>query len=61
MNNKTVSSLFVLFAIVSIGMTAPIAFAEHSMSATVKNAEGSSAQGCEPDCFIPSTVVIGVG
>jgi predicted secreted protein with PEFG-CTERM motif len=61
MNNKTISSLFVLFAIVSIGMTAPIAFAEHSMSATVKNAEGSSAIGCEPDCFIPNTVVIGVG
>ena len=37
MNNKTVSSLFVLFAIVSIGMTAaPGAFAEHSMNATVE-------------------------
>ena len=42
MNNKTVSSLFVLFAIVSIGMTAaPGAFAEHSMNATVENAAGS--------------------
>ena len=62
MNNKTVSSLFVLFAIVSIGMTAaPSAFAEHSMNATVENAEGSSSSGCEPDCFIPSTVTIGVG
>ena len=62
MNNKTVSSLFVLFAIVSIGMTAaPGAFAEHSMNATVENAVGSSTPGCEPDCFIPATVTIGVG
>ena len=62
MNNKTVSSLFVLFAIVSIGMTAaPSAFAEHSMNATVENAQGSSTPGCEPDCFIPATVTIGVG
>jgi predicted secreted protein with PEFG-CTERM motif len=62
MNNKTVSSLFVLFAIISIGMTAaPSAFAEHSMNATVENAQGSSTPGCEPDCFIPATVTIGVG
>ena len=62
MNNKTISSLFVLFAIVSIGMTAaPGAFAEHSMNATVENAVGSSTPGCEPDCFIPATVTIGVG
>ena len=62
MNNKTLSSLFVLFAIVSIGMTAaPSAFAAHSMNATVENAEGSSTPGCEPDCFIPATVTIGVG
>ena len=64
MNNKTVSSLFVLFAIVSIGMTAaPSAFAEHSMNATVENAQGSSTPGCEDtnECFIPSTVTIGVG
>ena len=62
MNNKTLSSLFVLFAIVSIGITAaPSAFAEHSMNATVENADGSSTPGCEPDCFIPATVTIGVG
>ena len=62
MNNKTVSSLFVLFAIVSIGMTAaPDAFAEHSMNATVENAQGSSTPGCEPDCFVPATVTIAVG
>ena len=62
MNNKTLSSLFVLFAIVSMGITAaPSAFAEHSMNATVENADGSSVPGCEPDCFIPATVTIGVG
>ena len=64
MNNKTVSSLFVLFAIVSIGMTAaPSAFAEHSMNATVESAEGSSIPGCEEtnECFLPATVTIGVG
>ena len=62
MNNKTLSSLFVLFAIVSMGITAaPSAFAEHSMNATVENAEGSSSPGCAPDCFIPATVTIGVG
>ena len=64
MNNKTLSSLFVLFAIVSIGMTAaPSAFAEHSMNATVENAQGSSTPGCEVtnECFIPATVTIAVG
>ena len=62
MNKKTLSSLFVLFAIVSMGITAaPSAFAEHSMNATVENAEGSSVPGCEPDCFIPATVTIGGG
>ena len=45
-------------------MVAPPAFAAHGeggMSATVENAAGSSTPGCEPDCFIPSTVVITVG
>jgi len=31
------------------------------MNATVENAQGSSSPGCEPDCFIPATVTIGVG
>ncbi len=31
------------------------------MNATVENAEGSSVPGCEPDCFLPATVTIGVG
>jgi plastocyanin len=30
------------------------------ISATVTNAPGSSTPGCEPDCFIPSTVTISV-
>ena len=54
-----ISSFVVLFA---IGLyTAPSAFAEHSMNVTVENAMGSSTPGCEPDCFLPSTVTIGVG
>jgi len=28
---------------------------------TVENAEGSSVPGCEPDCFIPSTITINPG
>ena len=39
----------------------PSAFAEDSMNATVENAQGSSISGCEPDCFIPATVTIGIG
>ena len=50
--------MVVLFA---IGLAVPSAFAEHSMNATVENADGSSVPGCEPDCFIPATVTIGVG
>jgi len=44
--------------IFSIGLFAvPQAFAD----VTIENAAGSSTPGCEPDCFIPSTVVITVG
>ena len=46
--------------IFSIGLFAvPGAFAD----ATVENAQGSATPGCEAtdDCFIPSTVTIGVG
>jgi len=44
--------------IFSIGLFAvPQAFAD----ATVENAAGSSTPGCEPECFIPNTVTIGVG
>jgi len=61
---KLVYLSFSLFAIFSLIVVAPSAFAAHGeggMSATVENASGSSIPGCEPDCFIPSTVVITVG
>ena len=61
---KEAYSLFSLLAIFSLIVVAPPAFAAHGeggMSATVENAAGSSSPGCEPDCFIPSTVVITVG
>ncbi|SVE01647.1 uncharacterized protein METZ01_LOCUS454501, partial [marine metagenome] len=32
-----------------------------SASNTVENAAGSSTPGCEPDCFIPSTITINPG
>ena len=52
--------LFSVLVIFSIGLFAvPGAFAD----ATVTNAAGSATPGCEEtdDCFIPSTVTIGVG
>jgi len=61
---KSIYLSFSLFAIFSLIVVAPPAFAAHGeggMSATVENAAGSSTPGCEPDCFIPSTVVITVG
>jgi len=61
---KSAYSLFVLLTVFSIIAITPSAFAAHGeggMSATVENAAGSSTPGCEPDCFIPSTVVITVG
>ena len=61
---KSICLSFSLLAIFSLIAVAPSAFAEHGeggMSATVENAAGSSTPGCEPDCFIPSTVVITVG
>ena len=61
MKTKTISSLIVLFAIATTIASAPSAFAEHSMNAVVENAVGSSTPGCEPDCFLPATVTVGVG
>jgi len=61
---KSIYLAFSLFTIFSLIVVAPSAFAAHGeggMSATVENAAGSSTPGCEPDCFIPSTVVITVG
>ena len=60
MKMVTLSSLVVLFAIASMVAIAPDAFAAHH-EATVTNAPGSSTPGCEPECFIPSTVTIDVG
>jgi len=59
MKMVTLSFLVVLFAIASMVAIAPNAFAADS--ATVTNAPGSSTPGCEPECFIPSTVTIDVG
>jgi plastocyanin len=50
-----ISSLLVVFA---IGLFAvPQAFADHD-EVTIENAPGSASPGCEPECFIPSTVTI---
>ena len=61
---KSIYLAFSLFTIFSLIAVVPSAFAAHGeggMSATVENAADSSTPGCEPDCFIPSTVVITVG
>ena len=61
---KTISSLFVLFAIVA-GLVAitPAAFADHS-EVTITPASGSGAPGCEETaegCFIPKEATVDVG
>ncbi|MEX2192861.1 MAG: PEFG-CTERM sorting domain-containing protein [Nitrosarchaeum sp.] len=61
---KTISSLFVLFAIVA-GLVAitPAAFADHS-EVTVIPAPGSGAPGCEETaegCYIPKEATVDVG
>ena len=63
---KSIYLTFSLFAIFSLIVVAPPAFAAHGeggMSATVTNAPGSSTPGCEEtdNCFVPSTVVITAG
>ena len=60
MKMVTLSSLVVLFAIASMVAIAPSAFAAHH-EVTIENAPGSSTPGCEPDCFIPSTVTVDLG
>jgi len=57
MKMSTLSSLFVLLSVVSMIAIAPSAFADE----TVTNAPGSSTPGCEPNCFVPSTVTIEAG
>jgi len=50
--------LFSVLAVFAIGLFAvPQAFADHD-EVTIENAAGSSTPGCEPECFIPSTVTI---
>jgi len=50
--------LFSVLVVLAIGLFAvPQVFAD----VTVENAAGSSTPGCEPECFIPNTVTIGVG
>jgi predicted secreted protein with PEFG-CTERM motif len=61
---KTISSLFVLFAIVA-GLVAitPAAFADHS-EVTITPAPGSGAPGCEETaegCYIPKEATVDVG
>ena len=61
---KTISSLFVLFAIVAgLVATTPAAFADHS-EVTISAASGSSTPGCETTaegCYIPKEATIDVG
>jgi predicted secreted protein with PEFG-CTERM motif len=60
MKSITLSSFFILFAIIS-GLTIPNVFAEQT--AVVKMAEGSGVPGCEETtdgCFIPMTVTVEV-
>ena len=61
---KTISSLFVLFAIVAgLVATTPAAFADHS-EVTISTASGSGAPGCEETeegCYIPKEATVDVG
>lgn len=61
---KTISSFFVLFAIVAgLVATTPAAFADHS-EVTISPAPGSGAPGCEETaegCYIPKEATVDVG
>ena len=59
MKTVTLSSLVVLFAIASMVVISPGAFAD----VTVTNAIGSSTPGCEEtnECFLPNPVTIDIG
>ena len=64
MNTKTMASLFVLLAIVSIAVTVPSAYAAHADEAYITMAENSGVPGCEetPEgCFLPGEVTIAAG
>jgi len=60
MKMSTLSSLFVLLSVVSLIAIAPSAFAAHH-EVTITNAPGSEVAGCEPNCFVPSTVTVDLG
>ena len=61
---KTISSFFVLFAIVAgLVVITPAAFADHT-EVTISPAPGSSSPGCETSadgCFIPKEATVDVG
>jgi predicted secreted protein with PEFG-CTERM motif len=61
---KTISSFFVLFAIVAgLVATTPAAFADHT-EVTISPASGSGAPGCEETaegCFIPNEATVDIG
>lgn len=62
MKVSTLSSILVLFAIISVVSTAPV-FADHP-EVTIEPAMGSGSPGCEetPEgCFTPSTATVDVG
>jgi len=64
MNTKTIGSLVVLLAIVSIAVSVPSAYAGHADEAKITMAEGSVMPGCEETaegCFSPTTVTIVTG
>ena len=63
MKTKTIASLFVLSAIISIAVTVPSAYAGHADAAEVEMIVGSGMPGCEEtlDCYSPSEVTIAVG
>ncbi len=64
MNTKTIGSLVVLLAIVSIAVSVPSAYAGHADEAKITMAEGSVMPGCEETaegCFLPTTVSIAAG
>ena len=63
MKTFTISSILVLFTIISIISITPAAFADQS-EVTIVPAAGSGAPGCEETadgCYIPSTATVDVG
>ena len=64
MKTKTIGSLIVLLAIVSVAVSVPSAYAAHANEAHVGMADGSAMPGCEETaegCFLPTTVTIAAG